>query len=727
MIYIASKALAQTLEQHGRTDAAVEAYVAAGAVEDAARLLFSKKRFREAGELLVRSLGFEPGQASQLSPSGRRLAMQAAICFARAGDPAPAVEWFLALGERQRAAEVLRRAGDPLGAARVLQESKPPARPVSSAVSPVIPPPASAGMSPAPVAGETSVAAAQALERAGRHTLAIEAYLLVRQPADAARVALLAGRPAQAGEMFESAGLPFEAGQAFSRAGEWTKAIDAFMRVPVDSPRYREAAVLAIRFASQTNTLDFPLEHFLTRFVQELPAVDAEIEALYLLGRLYQRNDFPENARDAYTKVLRANGGAYRDARRRLGQIEAEARGSQATLERISREDEAFRAAALPGSPGDPAPALPELPELPALPRPPEVLPFGPGKPEPLPVTPPPSALDRPPPEAQLAPGAMTPAPGTNPFAAASPRAAPPLPQARPADGRLPSLPPTPPAPSAPPPPAATTFEPDSILAGRYRIVERIGQGGMASVYRARDLELDEDVALKVFTKLADDEQMIARFKQELTLSRRLNHPNILRLYDIGMVEGLRYITMELLRGGDLKSKLSRPLPLREGIGYLLQCCAALQHAHDHGVVHRDIKPANLFVTGEGIIKLMDFGIAKRQATPGLTVAGMIAGTPEYMSPEQIRGFDSVTGSTDLYALGIVAYEMFTGTVPFHHAEIMPLLVMQMQDPPPSPGARNPAIPPELEHIILKLLQKDPADRYGSCREVAQALGTVRC
>jgi serine/threonine-protein kinase len=157
-------------------------------------------------------------------------------------------------------------------------------------------------------------------------------------------------------------------------------------------------------------------------------------------------------------------------------------------------------------------------------------------------------------------------------------------------------------------------------------------------------------------------------------------------------------------------------------VNYLLQCCSALQHVHDRGVVHRDIKPANLFVTQDGTIKLMDFGIAKRQATPGLTVAGMIAGTPEYMSPEQISGFEKVAASTDLYAIGIMAYEMFTGSVPFRHAELMPLLMMQLNEQPPSPRGKNPAIPPQLETIILKLLAKDASQRFLSCNELAAAL-----
>jgi serine/threonine-protein kinase len=286
-----------------------------------------------------------------------------------------------------------------------------------------------------------------------------------------------------------------------------------------------------------------------------------------------------------------------------------------------------------------------------------------------------------------------------------------------------------PPDATAPGIPVKSTIDnllvPGGVVAERYRIEAKIGEGGMAAVYRAFDLELSERIALKVFTTQNEDEQLVARFKQELSLSRQLHHPNIIRLYDIGIVQGFRYLTMELLSGGDLKSKLGRPLDVQTGVNYLLQCCAALQHVHDRGVVHRDIKPANLFVTNENVIKLMDFGIAKRQATPGLTVAGMIAGTPEYMSPEQISGFEKVTASTDIYALGIMAYEMFTGAVPFRHPELMPLLMMQLNEIPPSPRTKNPALPPAIETIVMKLLAKDASQRFLSCNELAAALQSV--
>jgi serine/threonine-protein kinase len=167
-------------------------------------------------------------------------------------------------------------------------------------------------------------------------------------------------------------------------------------------------------------------------------------------------------------------------------------------------------------------------------------------------------------------------------------------------------------------------------------------------------------------------------------------------------------------------------MPIGQAIEFLLQACAGLQAAHDRGIVHRDVKPENFFITEHGVLKVMDFGIAKRQTTKGLTVAGMIAGTPEYISPEQINDFGSVSVGTDLYALGIIAYELLTGTVPFSSEELMTLLMAHLTEPPPPLRSRNPEIPERIEAIVLKLLEKKPADRYASCNDLARTLMSAR-
>jgi serine/threonine-protein kinase len=269
-------------------------------------------------------------------------------------------------------------------------------------------------------------------------------------------------------------------------------------------------------------------------------------------------------------------------------------------------------------------------------------------------------------------------------------------------------------------------FAEGATIADRYRLEQRIGHGGMSVVFRATDLVIGEPIALKVFTQAVYDAETDGRFTRELKLSRQLYHPNIVRLYDIGMYRGFRYISMELLVGMELRGRMSEPLPVEEGVSYMIQACSGLQAAHERGVVHRDVKPENCFITSEGVLKLMDFGIAKLQNAPGLTATGIIAGTPAYMSPEQIRDFSGVTPASDLYSLGVLAYEMFTARVPFMHPELISLFIMHTNDPPVPPRTINPSLPEELERLILKLLAKRPAERFASAGEVVRHLERIR-
>ena len=249
----------------------------------------------------------------------------------------------------------------------------------------------------------------------------------------------------------------------------------------------------------------------------------------------------------------------------------------------------------------------------------------------------------------------------------------------------------------------------------------------MAAVFRATDLQLGEQIALKLLQVEGGDPQAIARFKQEVSLTRRLTHPNVVRIHDFGEHQGRRFITMELVEGTSLGALLDgRPMALDCALHYLVQACAGLAAAHACGIVHRDVKPDNFLVTSEGVVKVMDFGIAKARAAPGLTAAGFVAGTPSYISPEQISGFTSVTHLSDLYSLGVTAYELFTGVVPFVHAELMPLLLKHLQAQPEPPRLRNAALPPALDALVLRLLAKSPAARVQSCEELGLAFAAIR-
>jgi serine/threonine-protein kinase len=248
----------------------------------------------------------------------------------------------------------------------------------------------------------------------------------------------------------------------------------------------------------------------------------------------------------------------------------------------------------------------------------------------------------------------------------------------------------------------------------------------MAVVFKASDLELGEPIALKVFTQVVHDAQAEERFKRELRLSRQLSNPHVVRLFDIGSYRGVRYISMELLKGLDLRARMASPIRYREAVEFIIQACAGLQAAHEAGVIHRDFKPENCFITESGLVKVMDFGIAKVQNAPGITTTGIVVGTPAYIAPEQVSNFSSVGFASDLYALGVVAYELFSGRLPFSHPEPLKLLMMHINDAPPPLRTHNKAIPEELERVILKLLEKDPARRFSSAKELAARLEEIR-
>ncbi len=262
---------------------------------------------------------------------------------------------------------------------------------------------------------------------------------------------------------------------------------------------------------------------------------------------------------------------------------------------------------------------------------------------------------------------------------------------------------------------------------GRYELIGEIGQGGMGQVFRARDPLIERDVAIKTIPMHLDADarrEFEARFLREAQSAGRLSHPNIVTIYDVGETDELVYIAMEYLPGKSLREILDtrRGLPLDLMLETAVQMADGLAYAHEHGVVHRDVKPSNVIVTADrGTIKLTDFSIAYLAAASDKTRAGMMLGSPRYMSPEQVKG-EAVDGRSDIFSLGAVCHEMLTGR-PAFDAEALPSLLFRIVNSPvPAPGELRANVPPELDRIILKCLAKNPQDRYATAGELAADL-----
>jgi beta-lactam-binding protein with PASTA domain/tRNA A-37 threonylcarbamoyl transferase component Bud32 len=266
----------------------------------------------------------------------------------------------------------------------------------------------------------------------------------------------------------------------------------------------------------------------------------------------------------------------------------------------------------------------------------------------------------------------------------------------------------------------------DTIFDGRYRIIRRLGSGGMANVYLAEDDELGRRVAIKILNdRYANDELFVERFRREAKSAAGLSHPNIVSIYDRGEAEGTYYIAMEVIEGRSLKELIRTTGPLRsaQAIAYSRQILSALRFAHRNGIIHRDIKPHNILVGAEERLKVTDFGIARAGASQ-MTEAGSIMGTAQYLSPEQARGAP-VNATSDLYSVGIVLYEMLTGEVPFTGDTPVEIAMKHLNEPPPPPSSVAPGIPADLDRVVLRALAKDPEDRYQSAEELDSDLARI--
>jgi eukaryotic-like serine/threonine-protein kinase len=274
------------------------------------------------------------------------------------------------------------------------------------------------------------------------------------------------------------------------------------------------------------------------------------------------------------------------------------------------------------------------------------------------------------------------------------------------------------------------SFEPQvgSLFAARYEIQSVLGKGGMGIVYKALDRDLEDLVAIKTLRSeaLSADPTLLDRFKQEIRLARKITHPNILRTHDLGETGGLRYLSMEFVRGITLKHLVEQDqlLPVPVALRIAKQMCAGLAAAHEVGVIHRDIKPQNIIIEPTGGLKIMDFGIARLTQDRGMTATGTVVGTPDYMSPEQARGI-ALDFRSDIYSMGVVLYEIFTGTLPFEGDTPIAVVLKHVQEKPPAPQSKNPKIDPRIAVIILKCMEKDPANRYQSVNDLYEALTRV--
>ncbi|MFB9770558.1 Stk1 family PASTA domain-containing Ser/Thr kinase [Lactiplantibacillus modestisalitolerans] len=268
---------------------------------------------------------------------------------------------------------------------------------------------------------------------------------------------------------------------------------------------------------------------------------------------------------------------------------------------------------------------------------------------------------------------------------------------------------------------------PNYTLSGRYRIVRSLGEGGMANVYLAHDLILDRDVAVKLLRlDLRDDPKTIKRFQREALATTELVHPHIVSLYDVGEENGMQYLVMEYVKGMDLKNyiKSQFPLPLQQVLDIMAQILSAVATAHAHNIIHRDLKPQNILIDEAGNAKITDFGIAVALSEHTMTQTNTILGSVHYLSPEQARG-SMATKQSDIYSLGIILYEMLTGSVPFNGETAVSIALKHFQSAIPSVRDYDADIPQALENVVLRATAKDPRNRYAAVEDMAADLKTT--
>lgn len=265
------------------------------------------------------------------------------------------------------------------------------------------------------------------------------------------------------------------------------------------------------------------------------------------------------------------------------------------------------------------------------------------------------------------------------------------------------------------------------LLGNRYEILEQLGGGGMAIIYKGRDTLLNRLVSIKVLRpEFTCDEDFVQRFRREAQAIASLSHPNIVSIYDVGQEGEVHYLVIEYIEGDNLKNLIRAQgvIPTERAVEIVRQISEALQHAHENNIVHRDVKPQNILITREGRAKLTDFGIAREATTATLTQTDTIVGSVHYISPEQARG-ETAGPRSDIYSLGIVLYEMVTGNLPFQGETPIGVALKHIQEAPPRPSSINPSVSPRLENIITRAMAKNSVERYETARQLAQELEEV--
>ena len=664
--------LGRVLENLGNYEQAGQAYADAGDPAAAAKVF----------ELEMARLAHRHATAA-----ARLKAIRWAAHFhAKAGNPDRASQLLTDAGEPERAASVLAAAGHFAPAARLYLQLGMRQQAVDTLVRADKPAEAAALCEEA----EEHLLAARLYFNAGDRVASARCYGRAKEWLEGAMVAARIPDWPLAGQLFARASRPLESGKSYLKAEQPDEAIKSLSHIRYDDPDYMDAVAVVVKALEMKGDMSFAAERFLNEFVYR-PLDDAGAELLYRLARVYEQGEFWETAQEHYEKLLKNRPG-HSDAAERLQRVVAYQRDSAAIYKQVLKEDFDYedrtsrmkkRRKALLDPTGD----LESFPDLP--PSPDQDAPAAPSEPLPPPGPP---RVEAP----ATADPDVPPRPGDSSITKTWAHQA-----------------------------AIVKLEPGARLGSRYQMQAKIGAGGRGAVFLARDLELDEDIAVKVLHPTDVTDQSLDMFRQELKLARKLTHRNIIRLYDIAEVDGLRFITMEYLDGRNLEALLEDApggLDLALATDLSRQVCDGLGAAHELGVIHRDIKPSNVVVQPDGTAKILDFGIAKLMDAQGMTRTGLAYGTPLYMSPEQIQGHKDLDHRSDLYSLGVLMFVLLCGRLPFEGEEAFQLLMAHVSRPPPRPTEFRPDLPARLEQIVLTLLEKDRDDRFQSCAELRAAL-----